>query len=101
MRTGSDAMAPSSAARCEIDVSSGASSSPDSARAGSKRMFIGSLSSAPPPYPSCSCCLLCPSCLHDREPQLRDQLSGAPRVLVSADPQRDDSLAVVLRRRQG
>src|SRR5580704_2564916 len=79
MRTGSEAIAPSSAARWEIDLSAGARSSPDSARAGSKRMFIGR-----------------PSCLHDGEAEVGDQLPSARGWALAADPQRDDPLAVVL-----
>ena len=40
MRTGSEAMAPSSAARCEIDLSAGGVSSPRRAGAGGKRTFM-------------------------------------------------------------
>src|SRR3984957_14223034 len=77
MRTGSEAMAPSSAARWEMDLSAGARSSPDSPRGGSKRMFIGWR-----------------SCLHDGEAQPGDQLLGARGLLLPADPNRHNPPAV-------
>src|SRR5580704_11161072 len=83
MCTGSEAIAPSSAARCEIDLSAGARSAPESPCAGSKRMFIATH-----------------SCLHDREAEGGDQLSGASGVLVAGDPQRHDALTIVLGRRE-
>ncbi len=69
MRTGSEAIPPSRAARWEIDLSEGARSSPERLRAGSKRMFIA-----------------LPSCRGDREAQVRDQSLGASGVLVTGDP---------------
>src|SRR5207245_7890776 len=78
IRTGSEAIAPSSAARWEIDLSGGALSSPDSLPAGSKRMLTAAR-----------------SCARHREAQPRDQLERARGFFVSADPQRDDPLAVV------
>src|SRR3979411_2341155 len=84
MRTGSEAIAPRRAARWEMDLSAGARSSPDSPRAGSKRMFM-----------------TCPSCPGDGEAEVGDHPLGAPGVLVARYPQGDDALAVVLRRRQG
>src|ERR1700684_238712 len=83
MRTGSEAIAPNSAARWEIDLSAGARSSPESPCAGSKRMFIAT-----------------PSCLHDREAERGDQLSRSLGVLVAGDPQRHHALTIVLRRRE-
>src|SRR5205085_11196823 len=87
MRTGSDAMAPSSAARWEMDLSGGGRSSPESPRAGSKRMFMEP-----------------PSCLRSGpghgEAEAGDQLLRARGVIVAGDPQRDDALPVVLGRRQ-
>src|SRR5450759_24137 len=84
MRTGSEAIAASRAARWEIDLSAGARSSPDSPRAGSKRMFM-----------------MLPSCPGDREAEVGDHPLGPRGVIVAFDPQGDDALAVVLRRREG
>src|SRR6476469_4434473 len=89
MRTGSEAIAPSSAARWEIDLSAGARSSPLSACAGSKRRFI-----APPRSAT-------RSCARHREAEAGDQLLRAHGGLRAADPQRDAPLAIVLGGRQG
>src|SRR2546427_4345168 len=87
MRTGSDAMAPSSAARWEIDLSGGAGSSPESPRAGSKRIFME--------HPSCP-----RSRPRHGEAEVGDQLLRPRCTIVAGDPQRDDALAVVLRGRE-
>src|ERR1700736_990439 len=84
MRTGSEAIAPSRAARWEIDLSAGARSPRDSPRAGSKRMFM-----------------TCPSCPGDGKAEVGDHPLGPPGVLVARYPQGHDALAVVLRGRQG
>ena len=79
MRTGSEAIAPSSAARWEIDLSAGARTSPESPRAGSKRMFMGWR-----------------SCFHDREAEVGDTASARAACCSPRDPQRHHALAVVL-----
>src|SRR5271166_6495993 len=84
MRTGSEAIAPSRAARWEIDLSAGARSLPESPPAGSKRMFIGGFRSCP----------------RHREAELGDQRERTLDVLLAGDPQRDDTLAVVFGGRQ-
>ena len=80
IRTGSDAIAPSSAARWEIDLSGGAAGRPESPLAGSKRSF-NAYRSRP----------------NHREAEVGDQRLRAGGVLIPADPQRNHPLAVVLR----
>src|SRR5579875_3498368 len=97
MRTGSEAIAPSSAARWEIDLSAGARRRPERPRAGSKRMFM--LPASCPPAAGGDACSA-RSCERHRKAERDDQLARARGGVLAGDPQRDDALAVVGRGRE-